>query len=139
MTFMFDRLADDSKRVIERAMREALQLGHNRIRPEHIFLALIHDDDSLVLEALGGDRAALKREIIEALWRRRDAATPSFDRGGELSSGWTELRAKTFEIAITPSTKPGDANEVREAVRRRLGPALQAIIDQLARQLRRPR
>lgn len=47
-----DRLTDQSKRIQDMALREALQLGHNYIGPEHLLLAIVRHGDNAGAEAL---------------------------------------------------------------------------------------
>lgn len=47
-----NRLDDDSVSIVRRALTEALQLGHNKIGPEHILLAIIRDGSSVAAAAL---------------------------------------------------------------------------------------
>lgn len=52
-----------TKRVLELALREALQLGHNYIGTEHLLLALLRDGDNVgcqVIDALGVSRTGLR-------------------------------------------------------------------------------
>lgn len=58
----------DSKKVMELTFRQALRLGHNYVGTEHILLALLEfEDGSGVLTELGLDKAAVERELVEAL------------------------------------------------------------------------
>jgi len=59
-----------ARRVLELALREALQLGHGHIGPEHILLGLVRDGGgvgSQILETLGADAAAVRQRVIEEL------------------------------------------------------------------------
>ncbi len=55
-----------SKKVLELALREALQLGHNYIGTEHILLGVLRESSGLaarVLSDLGADPARLRSKI----------------------------------------------------------------------------
>jgi len=59
-----------AKKVLEYALREALQLGHNYIGTEHILLGLIREGEGVaakVLENLGADLESVRREVSELL------------------------------------------------------------------------
>lgn len=59
-----------AKKVLEYALREALQLGHNYIGTEHILLGLIREGEGIaakVLENLGADLESVRREVSELL------------------------------------------------------------------------
>jgi ATP-dependent Clp protease ATP-binding subunit ClpA len=59
-----------SKKVLELALREALQLGHNYIGTEHILLGLVREGEGVaaqVLVALGADLSSVRRKVIEVL------------------------------------------------------------------------
>lgn len=59
-----------AKSVLERALREALQLGHEYIGTEHILLGLLRDDkDSAVqiIAGLGADRAAVRWRVLQLI------------------------------------------------------------------------
>lgn len=57
-----------AKTTLERALREALQLGHEYIGTEHILLGLLRDEkDSAVqiIAGLGADRAAVRWRVLQ--------------------------------------------------------------------------
>jgi ATP-dependent Clp protease ATP-binding subunit ClpA len=59
-----------SKKVLELALREALQLGHNYIGTEHLLLGLVREGEGVaaqVLVALGADLSVVRRKVIEVL------------------------------------------------------------------------
>lgn len=59
-----------AKKVLEYALREALQLGHNYIGTEHILLGLIREGEGIaakVLENLGADLEGVRKEVSELL------------------------------------------------------------------------
>jgi hypothetical protein len=69
-----------AKRVLELALREALELRQSYIRPEHMLLGLIRERNGAgaqVLERLGGPLPALRQRVLDAA---KDApADPGFE------------------------------------------------------------
>jgi GNAT superfamily N-acetyltransferase len=56
-----------AKKVLELSLREAIQLGHNFIGPEHILLGLIREGEGVgvqVLERMGAHPASVRAETI---------------------------------------------------------------------------
>jgi len=65
-----ERLSDESQKVVRAALTEALQLGHNKIQPEHLVLAIIRDGQSKAAAALfdmAGDGNAARKAVINRL------------------------------------------------------------------------
>ena len=59
-----------AKKVLELALREALQLGHNYIGTEHILLGLIREGNGVaaqVLVKLGADLNGVRQQVIQLL------------------------------------------------------------------------
>jgi ATP-dependent Clp protease ATP-binding subunit ClpA len=59
-----------AKQVLELALREALQLGHNYIGTEHILLGLLREGEgvaSQVLVRLGADLSRVRQQVIQML------------------------------------------------------------------------
>ena len=59
-----------AKKVLELALRESIQLGHNYIGTEHILLGLIREGDGVaaqVLVRLGADLNRTRQQVIEVL------------------------------------------------------------------------
>jgi hypothetical protein len=59
-----------AKKVLELALREALQLGHSYIGTEHILLGLVREGEGVgaqVLAGLVGDVSLVRQEVIEIL------------------------------------------------------------------------
>ena len=59
-----------AKKVLELALREALQLGHNYIGTEHILLGLIREGEGVaaqVLQSLGVDLSLARQAVIQLL------------------------------------------------------------------------
>jgi hypothetical protein len=65
----------DSKRVLEDALAEAGQLGHNYIGTEHLLLGLLAAEEDAVgnvLRGCGVDSQAVRTEVLEFLGERAD-------------------------------------------------------------------
>jgi ATP-dependent Clp protease ATP-binding subunit ClpC len=59
-----------AKKVLELALREALQLGHDYIGTEHILLGLLREGDGVavqMLARLGNDSNVVRQRVIELL------------------------------------------------------------------------
>ncbi len=59
-----------AKKVLELALREALQLGHNYIGTEHLLLGIIRDGEGVaatVLGRLGAEPVQVRAEVLELL------------------------------------------------------------------------
>src|SRR5664279_5087923 len=59
-----------AKAALELSLREALQLGHNYIGPEHILLGLIREGEGVaaqVLGKLGADLGGVRQQVIQLL------------------------------------------------------------------------
>jgi len=59
-----------AKKVLELALREALQLGHNYIGTEHILLGLVREGEGVaaqVLQKRGADLARVRETVVELL------------------------------------------------------------------------
>ncbi|HKH36837.1 MAG TPA: ATP-dependent Clp protease ATP-binding subunit, partial [Rubrobacter sp.] len=81
-----------SKKVLELALREALQLGHNYIGTEHILLGLVRESEGVaarVLSNLDVDPDKVRREVVRRLGGGR-----SRSRGGGESGGGRGVEAK---------------------------------------------
>jgi ATP-dependent Clp protease ATP-binding subunit ClpC len=75
-----------SKKVLELALREALQLGHNYIGTEHILLGLVRESEGVaarVLSNLDVDPDKVRREVVRMLGGGRAQR----GRGGEAGTG----------------------------------------------------
>jgi ATP-dependent Clp protease ATP-binding subunit ClpC len=85
-----------SKKVLELALREALQLGHNYIGTEHILLGLVRESEGVaarVLSNLDVDPDKVRREVVRMLGGRGRS------RGGEAGGRGVEAkRPKTRQL-----------------------------------------
>jgi len=82
-----------SKKVLELALREALQLGHNYIGTEHILLGLVRESEGVaarVLSNLDVDPDKVRREVVRMLGGGRSGRS----RGGEAAGGRGGAEAK---------------------------------------------
>jgi ATP-dependent Clp protease ATP-binding subunit ClpC len=69
---MFERFTDRARRAVVLAQEEARRLNHAHIGTEHLLLGLIHEGEGVAaraLEALGIERAAVRREVEEIVGR----------------------------------------------------------------------
>ena len=67
-----------AKKVLELALREALQLGHNYIGTEHMLLGLVREGEgvaSQVLVSLGIDLAKVRQKVIQLVAAEPDPET----------------------------------------------------------------
>jgi ATP-dependent Clp protease ATP-binding subunit ClpC len=84
-----------SKKVLELALREALQLGHNYIGTEHILLGLVRESEGVaarVLSNLGVDPDKVRREVVRMLGGGRSQRGRG--SGGGESGGGRGVEAK---------------------------------------------
>jgi len=82
-----------SKKVLELALREALQLGHNYIGTEHILLGLVRESEGVaarVLSNLDVDPDKVRREVVRMLGGGRSGR----GRGGGEAAGGRGAEAK---------------------------------------------
>jgi ATP-dependent Clp protease ATP-binding subunit ClpA len=73
-----------SKKVLELALREALQLGHNYIGTEHILLGLVRESEGVaarVLSNLDVDPDKVRREVLQMLGEEPEPSDPVEDAG----------------------------------------------------------
>ncbi|MCX7831600.1 MAG: ATP-dependent Clp protease ATP-binding subunit [Actinobacteria bacterium] len=72
-----------AKRVLEHALRESLQLGHNYIGTEHILLGILREGEGVaakVLESLGADLEKVRNEVIRILSGYHEHSSYEFTR-----------------------------------------------------------
>ncbi|MGB3682119.1 MAG: ATP-dependent Clp protease ATP-binding subunit [Rubrobacteraceae bacterium] len=95
-----------SKKVLELALREALQLGHNYIGTEHILLGLVRESEGVaarVLNNLDVDPDKVRREVVRMLGGGRGRG-----RGGSGSGGGGEAAGGRGGEAKRPKTRQLD-------------------------------
>src|SRR5918998_26671 len=84
---MFERFTERAQKVLELALREALQLGHNYIGTEHILLGLVRESEGVaarVLSNLDVDPDKVRREVVR---RRGGGRSRSGGGSGEAGGG----------------------------------------------------
>jgi Clp amino terminal domain, pathogenicity island component/UvrB/uvrC motif len=87
------------KKVLELALREAQQLGHNSIGTEHILLGLIREGDGVaaqVLVKLGADLSRVRQQVIRLLhgYQDREPAAASRQPPGRAGREDRELLSR---------------------------------------------
>src|SRR5271166_1250466 len=100
-----------AKKVLELALREALQLGHNYIGTEHILLGLIREGEGVaaqVLVKLGAELTRVRQQVIELL--AAEAGTET--RGGEGGNLSTSLVLDRFGRNLTAAALLGKLDPV---------------------------
>lgn len=90
-----------SKKVLDLALREALQLRHNYIGTEHILLGLLKESDGVVAQALSNldvEPDAVRSEIMRMLGggRARAARSHVQEIAGEGTARIEDVRSGTF-------------------------------------------
>jgi ATP-dependent Clp protease ATP-binding subunit ClpC len=89
-----------SKKVLELALREALQLGHNYIGTEHILLGLVRESEGVaarVLSNLDVDPDKVRREVVRMLGGGRAQRGRGGEAGGARGAVETK-RPKTRQL-----------------------------------------
>src|ERR687889_636273 len=101
-----------SKKVLELALREALQLGHNYIGTEHILLGLVRESEGVaarVLSNLGVDPDKVRREVVRMLGGGRSQRGRGGESGG--GRGVEAKRPKTPQLDQDGRKLPAFADE----------------------------
>jgi ATP-dependent Clp protease ATP-binding subunit ClpC len=103
-----------AKKVLELALREAIQLGHNYIGTEHILLGLIREGDGVaaqVLVRLGADLNRTRQRVIEVLHGHSEAGLVGRVRRGDdsLADQLASIAARlgTIERRLREAPTPG--------------------------------
>ena len=122
-----------AKKVMELALREANDLGHNYIGTEHILLGLIWEGDGVaarVLTGLGADRARVWQQVTQLLGGRAGKGAP-----GEGPRLGKRARARLVEDALA---QMGSLDQRLAAIERWVGmrPDLDDLDEKIA-QVRR--
>ena len=74
-----------AKKVLELALREALQLGHNHIGTEHILLGLVREGEGVaaqILLSFGADQPTVRLKVIELMAGPGGPETSAGERSG---------------------------------------------------------
>jgi ATP-dependent Clp protease ATP-binding subunit ClpC len=90
-----------AKKLLELALREALQLGHHYIGTEHILLALIREGDGVgaqVLVGLGADLDRTRQQVIQLLAGRFPPEGSAFAAGRDLRERLASVAARLAAI-----------------------------------------
>jgi hypothetical protein len=93
-----------AKKVLELALREALQLGHNYIGTEHLLLGLVREGEGVaaqVLQSLGASLDRVREKVMEALSGYQGGQVAGPQRVGGLIS-MADLRRYPYKILAGP-------------------------------------
>ena len=113
-----------AKRVLELALEEARQLGHNYIGTEHLLLGLLREGEGVaarVLENLDADPSKIRSQVIRMVGESQEAVGAAPGAGGaaggsktptleEFGSGLEHrrfVRAFTVQLLLVHSTLSG--------------------------------
>src|SRR5579863_4317966 len=103
-----------AKKVLELALREAIQLGHNYIGTEHILLGLIREGDGVaaqVLVKLGADLNRVRQQVIQLLHGYQGKEPASAGTAAE-SAPSTSLVLDQFGRNLTQGAREGKLDPV---------------------------
>ncbi len=108
-----------SKKVLELALREALQLGHNYIGTEHILLGLLREGEGLaaqVLVDLGADLSVARQNVIRMIGPA--VARPGMRRYPDVARGLSPAQGAARALA-TPAANmvAGQARRLAQGAR----------------------
>ena len=98
-----------AKRTLERALREALSLGHRYIGTEHILLGLLSVDEGVAVRVLGALDAAVRPEDVRA------QVLQLVGEAGEAAAA-RAVRPAARELALSPATARALARAQDEAL-----------------------
>ena len=112
-----------AKRVLELALEEARQLGHNYIGTEHLLLGLLREGEGVaarVLENLDADPAKIRSQVIRMVGESQEAVGAGGGATGGAASGsktptleefGSDLTKQAEEAKLDPCV--GRTNEIR--------------------------
>jgi len=112
-----------AKRVLELALEEARQLGHNYIGTEHLLLGLLREGEGVaarVLENLDADPAKIRSQVIRMVGESQEAVGAGAGANGGAASGsktptleefGSDLTKQAEEAKLDPCV--GRTNEIR--------------------------
>ncbi|MBK4732501.1 ATP-dependent Clp protease ATP-binding subunit [Oxynema sp. CENA135] len=106
-------LTPRAKRVLEQAMQESRQLGHNYIGTEHLLLGLTHESEGVatkVLENLGIDPKVLRSQTVERLGN--EPAAPIAAGGRSRGGRQKNPQLDEFGINLTEKAIDGELDPV---------------------------
>ncbi|RKY42251.1 MAG: hypothetical protein DRP85_03480 [Candidatus Makaraimicrobium thalassicum] len=119
-----------AKKVIELAMDEARNLGHNYIGTEHILLGLIREGDgvaSQVLVNMGLDLKSVRDEVLNLL----GSSVPGYTIGGEAKRKKTKSKTPALDSFSRNLTEMAGQDELDPVIGR--GKEIQRVIQILSR------
>lgn len=114
---MDGRFTDQSRKILELSLREALQLGHNYIGPEHILLSLVRysagdgkgNAAAAALQASNMDLDAMRAAVLKALAghesKVRAAEKPEKAWAASGSTSLVKPRLEALKLAVANSEK----------------------------------
>jgi len=115
-----------AKRLFEQSFKEARQLGHNYIGPEHLLLAILQDTDSVagkVLQSLGVNPSTARTKLIQAIGEVAAAATArgpgtSMMGGTSKSATLEEFGRNLTQLAVEGKLDPvvGRVKEIERII-----------------------
>ena len=115
------------REVLQRAVPEAVSLGHNYVGTEHILLALVRESEGVAARVIAGfaaDREHIRNEVIRMLdgrgTRRRSRREPKRPEGSALPDAVTEGASRLLAI-LSPEiehqlARPADAGDLLVAL-----------------------
>lgn len=110
VSVVLERMTPEAKKIIERSLKQALQLGHAEIKPEHLFLAMLEDPFSVPVRALTWDSLTVQT----ALKGLRASIIRVLDADAEHERKEQEKKESEFRLS------PQMVRELTEAVQREL-------------------
>src|ERR1700734_1179622 len=103
-----------AKKVLELALREALELNHNYIGPEHVLLGLIREGEGVaaqVLVRLGADLDRVRQQVIDLL-HGYQGKEPAAAGAPSESAPSTSLVLDQFGRNLTAAAREGKLDPV---------------------------
>ena len=99
-----------AKRVLELALEEARQLGHNYIGTEHLLLGLLREGEGVaarVLENLDADPAKIRSQVIRMVGETQEAVGAGAGGGQGAQSGSKTPTLEEFGSDLTKKAEDG--------------------------------
>jgi ATP-dependent Clp protease ATP-binding subunit ClpC len=113
-----------AEKVLDLALREALDLGHEDVGTEHILLGLIREGEGFgvqVLVRLGTDPGRLRRKIMRMLSGSRNAGTAGEGAGtGPAPRAWVPVVSAVLDQFGRNLTQAAAENKLDPVIRREL-------------------
>jgi ATP-dependent Clp protease ATP-binding subunit ClpA len=108
--------------ALDGAWTEAMQLGHMRVEPAHLMLAVLRPQEAVarrVLVSAGATPPAVRSEILRRLEERAEAAAPTAPAGNPEADGQALLAILRRHGAVAAWLRERGVDE--QAVRQMLG------------------